>query len=412
MAADKDGRLQPEDKIVGIQKENGEEIDLVEKKLSDVVRYIRGPARHQGPPDRPAGRHQGAEDLRADPAEDRAQGAARQGQGHRDQDRNGKDAEARRHQPAGLLRRHAWPSCGATPTPSAPRPTAASCSTSSRPQGSTPWSWTCGTTAAACSRRPRPSRACSSTPARSSRSRRPSGVKHLDDDDEGTAWDGPLVVLINKLSASASEIFAGVIKDYGRGLIIGDSSTFGKGTVQSIVQISDHPAVPPPRRPEPRRPEADDPAVLPRQRREHADQRRSARHPHPVDPRPDGLRRGQDGQRPEVRQGRRPAPRSVTTTSPPTWSRSSRPAPGSPQGEPKFQKQDERIKQFLERKARHSISLNEAKFKAEYVADDEDGSAEDEKSRRTRRRRRSSPSTPSGSPTSTTTRSSRSSATT
>ncbi len=43
MAADKDGRLQPEDKIVGIQKENGEEIDLVEKKLSDVVRYIRGP---------------------------------------------------------------------------------------------------------------------------------------------------------------------------------------------------------------------------------------------------------------------------------------------------------------------------------------------------------------------------------
>ncbi len=43
MAADKDGRLQPEDKIIGIQKENGEEVNLVEKKLSDVVRYIRGP---------------------------------------------------------------------------------------------------------------------------------------------------------------------------------------------------------------------------------------------------------------------------------------------------------------------------------------------------------------------------------
>src|SRR5207253_937595 len=43
MAADKDGRLQPEDKIIGIQKENLDEIDLVEKKLSDVVRYIRGP---------------------------------------------------------------------------------------------------------------------------------------------------------------------------------------------------------------------------------------------------------------------------------------------------------------------------------------------------------------------------------
>ncbi len=66
------------------------------------------------------------------------------------------------------------------------------------------------------------------------------GVKHLDDDDEGTAWDGPLVVLIDKFSASASEIFAGVIRDYGRGLIIGDTSTFGKGTVQQIVMINDH----------------------------------------------------------------------------------------------------------------------------------------------------------------------------
>ena len=43
MAADKDGRLQVDDKIIGIQKEDGSEIDLVEKKLSDVVRHIRGP---------------------------------------------------------------------------------------------------------------------------------------------------------------------------------------------------------------------------------------------------------------------------------------------------------------------------------------------------------------------------------
>ena len=47
--------------------------------------------------------------------------------------------------------------------------------------------------------------------------------------------------------------------------------------------------------------------------------------------------------------------------------------------DPKFQKQDERIKQFLERKARHSIALNEAKFKAEYVPDDEDEEHADEK---------------------------------
>jgi carboxyl-terminal processing protease len=69
--------------------------------------------------------------------------------------------------------------------------------------------------------------------------RKPNGREHLDDDDEGTAWDGPLAVLIDKTSASASEIFAGVVKDYGRGLVIGDSSTYGKGTVQQIFPLND-----------------------------------------------------------------------------------------------------------------------------------------------------------------------------
>jgi carboxyl-terminal processing protease len=57
------------------------------------------------------------------------------------------------------------------------------------------------------------------------------------DVEPGVAWDGPLVVLINKFSASASEIVAGAIQDYRRGLVVGDEATHGKGTVQSLIDI-------------------------------------------------------------------------------------------------------------------------------------------------------------------------------
>ena len=62
-------------------------------------------------------------------------------------------------------------------------------------------------------------------------------VQHYDDPDRGMLWSGPLVVLTSKFSASASEIFAGAIQDYHRGLVVGDKSTHGKGTVQSLLDL-------------------------------------------------------------------------------------------------------------------------------------------------------------------------------
>lgn len=62
-------------------------------------------------------------------------------------------------------------------------------------------------------------------------------VTAYEDENAGVAWDGPLVVLTSKFSASASEIFAGAIADYGRGIIVGDSATHGKGTVQSLQDL-------------------------------------------------------------------------------------------------------------------------------------------------------------------------------
>ncbi len=63
-------------------------------------------------------------------------------------------------------------------------------------------------------------------------------VQHKDDPDEGTVYGGPLMVLVSRFSASASEILAGALQDYGRALIVGDTATHGKGTVQTIIDLS------------------------------------------------------------------------------------------------------------------------------------------------------------------------------
>ncbi|ADB18812.1 carboxyl-terminal protease [Pirellula staleyi DSM 6068] len=62
-------------------------------------------------------------------------------------------------------------------------------------------------------------------------------VDHHDDVDAGMTWKGPMVVVTSKFSASASEILAGAIQDYKRGLVVGDTSTHGKGTVQSLLDL-------------------------------------------------------------------------------------------------------------------------------------------------------------------------------
>jgi carboxyl-terminal processing protease len=65
-------------------------------------------------------------------------------------------------------------------------------------------------------------------------------IRVLRDTDDSQAYDGPMIVLTSRSSASAAEIFAAAMQDYGRALIVGDKSTFGKGTVQSVLELNQY----------------------------------------------------------------------------------------------------------------------------------------------------------------------------
>jgi carboxyl-terminal processing protease len=374
MAADKDGRLQPEDKIVGIQKEDGSEIDLVEKKLSDVVRYIRGP---RGTKVRLIVRPAGT-------SEKVVYELTRQRIELKEQHAKGKFLETKVDGKAlklGVINLPAF--YGDTMAILRGDPNAVSATSDCRKLLKD--FKAAGVDAVVMDLRDNGGGLLEEAKTLSGlfidtgpvvQVKEVFGVKHLDDDDEGTAWDGPLVVLINKLSASASEIFAGVIKDYGRGLIIGDSSTFGKGTVQSIVQIGDHT-----RRGDRKNRGALKLTIQQFYRANGDSTQINGVSPHVHLP---SLRDYMDfgeGKMDNALKFEKVAPLDhdvYNKISPELIALLNDRSAKRRAADPKFQKQQERIKQFLDRKARHSIALNEAKFKAEYAPDEDDKEHADE----------------------------------
>lgn len=238
-AADKDGRLKLNDKIVGVgQGEDGEIVDIVDMKLNDVVRQIRGkrgtivrleviPADGSGKKIYKIAREK--IELKDSEARGKVFDVSRKGDGtpyrigvielpsfYRDMDgdrRGEADFRSTTRDVAKILDNFKRQNIDAVVL-------------DLRFNGGGSLNEAISLTGLFIPKGP-------VVQVKNSRGR----VDHLDDDDGQVLWAGPLVVVINKFSASASEILAGAIQDYGRGLVVGDYSTHGKGTVQTLMDV-------------------------------------------------------------------------------------------------------------------------------------------------------------------------------
>lgn len=239
-AADKDGRLQVEDKIVGIVNEDGTRESFVEKKLSNVVRKIRGKRGTKVklvviPAESKEEKVYELTRAKIDLNSDKAKGQVVEFK---------QATEGAKPRKIGILNVPSF--YGNGPAALEGDPEAVSVTRDCRKilEGFKAE----GVEAVVVDVRMDPGGLLDEAISLSGlfidkgpivQVREERGVKHRDDEDEGTAWDGPLVVVIDKYCASASEIFAGAIKDYGRGLVVGDSSTFGKGSVQNVISLNE-----------------------------------------------------------------------------------------------------------------------------------------------------------------------------
>ncbi len=237
-AADKDGRLKPEDKIVGVEGEQGEKEEFIGKKLSDVVRKIRGPR----------GTKVRLIVQPADSKELKVYELTREKIELKDQHAQGKVIESKTENgevlKIGVINLPTFYGDPVAVLSGDVNAVSATRDCRKLLEGFKKQ----GVDAVIMDLR---ANGGGLLPEGISLSglfidkgpvvqvRGPGGVLTYEDDDEGVAWDGPLAVVVSHFSASASEIFAGVIKDYKRGLIIGDSSTYGKGTVQQIIMLND-----------------------------------------------------------------------------------------------------------------------------------------------------------------------------